>query len=310
MRKTVFLAAFSIATILQGADPALLNLVMPDVTVLAGINVQKAKTSPFGQFVLTQMPAGSELDQFVTATGFDPRRDVSEVLMASNTGGQKNGLVLARGVFNAAQIEAAVVKDGKHVSQTYKGAQLITAVAPGDLGAVAFLSSGVAIAGDLVNVKAAIDRSSGTNTINSAFAIKLATFAGADAWTVSMVPISSFGGLGASGSGSNPLAGALKSIQQSSGSVTFSLPVQVEAEAVAQSDEDATSLSDVIKFVASMMQGSKDAAPFASILQSLNISTDHSVIKMSVSIPEDQIEQLIKGATEQNSGKKNTIVHM
>ena len=36
-------------------DPVLLNLVMPDATVIAGVNVQQAEGTQFGQFILNQM---------------------------------------------------------------------------------------------------------------------------------------------------------------------------------------------------------------------------------------------------------------
>jgi len=45
--------------VLSAADPQLLNLVMPDVKVMADINVEQAKTSPFGQFVLAAGPAAT-----------------------------------------------------------------------------------------------------------------------------------------------------------------------------------------------------------------------------------------------------------
>ena len=47
------LTAFSGA--LSAADPLLLNLVMPEAKVLAGVNVEQAKGTQFGQFVLDQL---------------------------------------------------------------------------------------------------------------------------------------------------------------------------------------------------------------------------------------------------------------
>ena len=50
-----FLTTATLTTVFAGvlpataADPQLLNLVMPDAKVLAGVNVDQAKTSPFGQ---------------------------------------------------------------------------------------------------------------------------------------------------------------------------------------------------------------------------------------------------------------------
>jgi hypothetical protein len=308
MRHFALLAVSFTAAALQAADPVLLNLVMPDAKVLAGINVQKAKTTQFGQFLLTQMPAGDAIDGFIAATGFDPRQDLTEVLMASDAGTKSTSLLLARGTFNPAQIAAAVAKDGKHTSQTYKGAQLITSNTTGDNGAVAFLSGNIAVAGDLATVKSAVDRSSGNNAIDPGLAAKAAGFAATDAWSVSIAPIN-FPGDGDKAAG-NPLGGALKSIQQASGSIMLSSPVQISIQALADSDQNATSLSDVLKFFVMMMQGQNQGA--TSILNSLNVSTDHSTINVQLSIPEDQLEELIKStkSSGDKAAKKRIAAHV
>jgi hypothetical protein len=63
-------------------------MVMPDAKVLAGVNVDSAKASPFGMYVLTQMQSNNtDLQQLIALTGFDPTRDVDEVLVASALGG-------------------------------------------------------------------------------------------------------------------------------------------------------------------------------------------------------------------------------
>ena len=66
------------------ADPGLLSLAMPNARVMAGINVEQARLSPFGQYLMSEF-AGREvgLETLVGATGFDPRRDLREVLLAS-----------------------------------------------------------------------------------------------------------------------------------------------------------------------------------------------------------------------------------
>ena len=111
--KAQFLST-ALMTVFAGALPAvdsqLLNLVMPDATVVAGVNVTQAKTSPFGQYVLSQIqPNDPKLQELVTLTGFDPRQDVNELLVASDssqTSGpqSKTGLVLATGIFNVPTI--------------------------------------------------------------------------------------------------------------------------------------------------------------------------------------------------------------
>src|SRR3954465_15047244 len=96
-----FLTTAPLTTLLSGllpanaADPQLLNLVMPDAKVLAGVNVDQAKTSPFGQYVLNQIQLhDTPLTELTTATGFDPTRDVHELLVGTSSGaGQQSGLV-------------------------------------------------------------------------------------------------------------------------------------------------------------------------------------------------------------------------
>ena len=68
--STAALAAL-FSGVLSAADPQLLNLVMPDVKVMADINVEQAKTSPFGQYVLAQVQP-QQLMQIAAITGFDP----------------------------------------------------------------------------------------------------------------------------------------------------------------------------------------------------------------------------------------------
>jgi hypothetical protein len=188
-----------------------------------------------------------------------------------------------------------VLKDGSHTVQTYNGARLVIPTATtGDQHAIGFLSSSIAMAGDVTSVKAAIDRSGSSNAIDPVLAAKISGYSAADAWSVSIAPISSLDK--AAPDANNPIAGALKTIQAASGSVTFASPVVISAEAQALTDQDATSLSDVLKFVVGMMAGNADSAPFATLLQTLAVSTDHSTIRVTLSIPEDQLEQLIKNA--------------
>ena len=83
--------------LLPAADQQLMNLLMPDAKVVAGVNVDQAKNSPFGQFMLSRMQAGDGgLGKLTGATGFDPRRDLREILMGTVGQPGQKGLVLAR----------------------------------------------------------------------------------------------------------------------------------------------------------------------------------------------------------------------
>src|SRR6266849_1350699 len=138
--------------LLPAADPQLLSLVMPDVKAIAGINVDQARNSQFGQFVLSQMPSNDEgLQEFTKATGFDPRSDLHEVIFASTgEGGKKNGIVLIRGRFDVRRVLSTALSSGKSRSQKYQGVEILAN--PKQSEGVAFLDNTTAIAGDLTNV--------------------------------------------------------------------------------------------------------------------------------------------------------------
>src|SRR5580700_1979973 len=95
---TLFTAFAGVFTA-SAADSQLLSLVMPDAKVLAGVNVDSAKASPFGMYVLTQLQSNNtQLQQLIALTGFDPTRDVDEVLAATDAtpGGKKIGRASCR----------------------------------------------------------------------------------------------------------------------------------------------------------------------------------------------------------------------
>ena len=48
------------AGLLPAADPRLISLLMPDAKVVAGINMDQARNSPLGQFMLSHMQNGDD----------------------------------------------------------------------------------------------------------------------------------------------------------------------------------------------------------------------------------------------------------
>ncbi len=306
-------ASLGVSSLLSAADPQLLNLVMPDAQVVAGVNVAKAKTSQFGQYILRQVPMGGDFATFVGASGFDPTRDLTEVLMAT-VSGQKDGLVVSKGSFNTSQIAALVTADGKHSVVTYNGAQLITSNDTAHPEALAFFDGNLAAVGNATLVKAALDRRKSANPVNPQLASKVAMYGAADAWTVSLVPISGAIALPGAGKDANPLQGILQTgllnkVTETSGSVTFNSPVQVAGELVTDSNQDAKALGDVVKFLAAMVQlsGEKSTAAIAGVLKTLTVDTVGNALKLGLSIPEDTLEGLINSAGAQESKKPGVV---
>ena len=126
--KTVFSLSVAAATATAGVTPALLNLVMPDATVVSGMNVDQSVASPFGQYILAQMQFNdSGFLQFMTSTGFDPRKDLHEIVAAtpaSSSTAVHTALIVGRGVFQPAMIIGSATAQGGTITN-YRGFNLI-----------------------------------------------------------------------------------------------------------------------------------------------------------------------------------------
>lgn len=285
----------------KAADPQLLNLVMPDAKVLAGVNVDQAKTSAFGQYVLSQIPSGDqELQKLTALTGFDPTRDVHELLVASNAvasgtdSPHGSGLVLARGNFDPGRIQAAATAKGA-TTEAYKGQTIIED--PKNTHGVAFLSATLVVAGDLANVKAAIDRQTAPAPLPAALAVQVNQWSGSqDAWAISTVAPSTLqppnGAPKVPGMNGQ---GPFQAVQSAAGGVKFGSLVVVTAQAQADNAQDATQMGDALKLLANLaqMQAANDPAA-VSFAQSLQVSTQGSTLNVSLSLPEDQLQQIVK----------------
>lgn len=302
------------AALLPAADPLLMNLLMPDAKVVAGINVEQAKNSPFGQFLLLRAPTGDQgLAKLTATTGFDPRRDLNEVLMATMGQPGQQGLVLARGAFDSERILAAATAAG-HTVEAYNGVNILTGKEGELTHAVAFLGDSIAIAGDLDSVKGAIDRRTNNfSAIDATLAAQVQQLSGSlDAWSVSTVPVAALTHEPVPNTNLNGMLNSdvLKNIQQASGGVKFGAIVQISAEAVANSSQNATALADVIHFLGNMVQANAPAASAAAItglVQSLNVQTDGSTVKVALAIPEQQLESLVNSAhSEHQNGSAHS----
>lgn len=312
MRKIALFAGL----ILAGAnafavDSQLLNLVMPDAQVMAGLNVTTAKISPFGQYLLAQIGAkDAGLQEFINTTGFDPRQDVTEILAASvgapSSPGNAapGGLMLVKGTFDVTKIVAAAQAKGKVPVETYAGATLLSGGDGKQTHGIAFIGSTVAVAGDLASVKAALDRASGVNSINPALAARVQTLSSTqDAWSVSLASLSALIP-GAAAQAAGPGADALqyiKDIQSSSGGVKFGANIAIVGQAVTTDGQNAKALGDLVRMLASLAQmgaaSNPQAAPIAQVLQTLQVSTDGNAVNLSLSVPESQVESLIQSAS-------------
>jgi hypothetical protein len=319
-RTVITLCSTLLAANAFGADAQLLNLVMPDAKVMAGMNIVNSEISPLGTFILARASGSADLQQLISQTGFDPRKDVTEILAASNGNTSAPiGLILAKGTFDVAKITAAIGTVPTQSVSSYKGATLIVGTSATDQHAVAFLNGTIALAGDVASVKAALDRKDAVNSVDPALATQVQRLSTTqDAWTVSLaslgslIPTAAASSVPSDGMG-GMVAGLAKNVLSSSAGVKFGSTVQFTAQAVADTAQDASSLADVVKMVGSLITmsaaGNTEMAGVAQLAQSLQVSATGSTVNISASLPEAQVEALLSSATtvKPNAIKKKVL---
>lgn len=133
-------------------DNVLVRMVPPGATSLAGAHMDLIKqTEIYKKLVATQ--GLGQVDTFAGETGFDPRRDVKELLYVSTARGS---VMLARGSFHP---QAAGLKNAKKIR--YGAYDILGAGS----GGFCVLDSTLAVAGEIPAVEAALDEwKSGTHT--------------------------------------------------------------------------------------------------------------------------------------------------
>jgi len=155
-------------------DNVLERMVPPGVTSLVGARMDQIEQTAFYRKLIAAQPL-PQVDRFARDTGFDPRRDVRELLFVTTPRGS---VMLARGAF---RVNAASLKN---VPKTRHGDYEILGV--GGSG-FCILDSTLAVAGDVPAVIAALDEwKSGTHTAARPLLARAATVdAQAQFWGVS-----------------------------------------------------------------------------------------------------------------------------
>ncbi len=148
MRKAIVAAAALTVTACGGykpsrVDSALAALVPPDTVMLAGARLEELRATPLYQKLAARQSTAA-LDEFARDTGLDLRKDVSEILVASNGAGTA---VLARGAF-----QSLTPRKGR--KSAYKGATLYSQ----DDGAYAVLDPRTAVAGPEAAIRRVLDQ--------------------------------------------------------------------------------------------------------------------------------------------------------
>jgi hypothetical protein len=298
------LVSFTAAAAFAAADNGLLALIPADSKIVTSVDVQQARSSPFGQFLLSRMNSDSNgFDKMAQETGFDPRRDLQSFVFASSgpavNVGQSSFVVVARGTFDSQSIGKQVLSHGGTV-QNFGGIDVyVFQQQHGRSSAFALPDTGIAVFGDLASVQQVIANRANPAVLDTALQNLITQVSpNNDAWFASLLPGSFLTQHvnDATNQQVKTQAQALQSVRQAAGGVRFGDLIQLSFDAVTRSPQDAVSLTDVVRFVASLVQMQRQKDPkaglLASALDNMTMNTSGSNVHVSLAIAETSIEQI------------------
>jgi hypothetical protein len=301
-RSGAFLLACALGLpVARAADTSLLDLAPPESGLLVGLSLERIRGTDLGQFLLLQVkPDNAQFKKFVEKAGFDPLRDVDEVLLAAPAKNQKSrGLLLARGTFDATRFAELAVEPGTSVA-TYRGVQIVTRKAEQEEPlAMALLGGSLFAGGDPESVRALIERRGRSQNLQPRLAVKATEMALAnDIWVVLNASPAEFAG-GASGLGSGPMTDLVQSIEQASVGVKFGADLVVSADIATHTPKDAEGLAAALRlFIGLAASSQRDAKQAGAILEKLKLRAEGNTVKLWLAVPEAEIASSIRAAME------------
>ena len=288
------------------ADASLADLIMPDARVVLGIDIARLRSSPLlPSFSDGVRSANPEMQKLMQAAGFDPLRDLEQILFASpGTGKNPPALLIARGNFDAARLRSFAEAAGSKILD-WKGVPILTDPEK-ESGAFALLDNMI-LAGNLDQIKAAIGRRGQGMVLNTEMAMRIADLGRRyDAWLVSIAPVATMADnlpSDAKIDGINNLE-MLRSIDQFSLGLSLNSDFTLAAELVAKNGKAAGKLADAIQMLLAMAnESAKDQPAAMAALHNLKFGVDNNVVHFGVTVPMADVQKAVQEALNGQKGK-------
>lgn len=265
-----------------GIDATLAALVPPDATMLAGARMDVIRSTPLYKKLLAQKRL-EQLDEFARRTGFDPRRDVRELLVGSNG---KDSIVAARGTFNPRVFEGVT-------KSSYKGYSLYTR----DAGAVALLDSSTAVAGNLAALHAVLDRYKAGGRSGPSELLSRARQIPPEnqVWSVSS-GFESFitGAIPQAGNAAN-VGRILQSLENTTAAADFRTGINGFLSGLCRTEAGAKNLGDAARGLAGLGRLSvpENQPELLRLWDGIQVEQQQRTVRITVAIPENLLEKLI-----------------
>ena len=272
-----------------GAESGLPDFLPPRTKVMIGVQLRHildsslVRTATAGTGAATALnsaalplgaaPMAADWQKLVGLAGFDPFKDIDEVLIASTAQGQNpRVLLVARGSFNVERFSAN--------ADRYHSVPMLR-TAKGSNGTIALLDASTAVLGEVEEVQRAIDRrGNGRAPAASILATASALRGRYDIWGF---------GAGISDLTQQSSQKGLESIDDFQFGVSVSHGIELSAEAHARTPEDAAKLMQSMQFLRMMMA----QQPGAEAVK-LDIHEDRGTVKLSLAISEEELKKAME----------------
>jgi hypothetical protein len=281
------------------ADPALLELIMPDARVVVSIDIARIRSSPLSSsFTNGVQNANPELQKLMDAAGFDPMRDLQEILFASpGIGKNPPALVVARGTFDTAKLRAFAESAGSKIAD-FGGVPMLSDPEK-DSGAFALLDN-IILAGNPEQVKAAIKRRGRGMILNTEMAMRVTTRAKRyDAWLVSIAPLATLADQIPQDTKIDGLTSTemLRAIEQFSFGVSMNSDLTMAADVVMSNAKAAGEVADTLQMLMGTLQKkSQDQPSVMAALKNVSFGLDGTVVHLGFSVPAAEVERAMRDA--------------
>jgi len=264
------LAALGCSSAQTGAvrvDAALAGLVPADTVTLAGVRLDALRATPIYQKWIAGKPL-LMADEFAKETGLDLRKDVSELLVASNG---KDTVALARGKFSP------------------------TALDPKLAGMVAFINSTTAVAGPPAVVRAVVDRRNPSG-VPAALLAKVSTISAQNQiWAVSLGGFSQIASAVPPAGPMASLGKILSMLEDLTLAADLRSGVNAAVTGLCKTEQDARSLSDALRGLIGLgrLSTPNNEPEMLRLYDGIQVEQQQRTVRVRAQIPQDLLDKAI-----------------
>jgi hypothetical protein len=281
---TVFIFA-SVASAQPLIDNVLERMVPPGSTSLVGSHMDRVKqTEIYRKMVASQSLV--QVDQFARETGFDPRRDVKELLFASTAHGS---VMLARGTFH---LNPATLKN---MTKTRHGQYDIWGQ-----GASGFciLDATLAAAGEIPVLHAALDEwTSGAHTAAQPLLAHVASVEPqSQLWGVSIGTGNFLADHPPAANSGLDLSKIFRGLQDTWFQADFSAGMRSEVHGTTATEKEAISLRDAVRGMVGLgrLNVPENQSELLKVWDGIGVDQQGRSIAIRVDIPQDLIDKMVQ----------------